>query len=477
MFARLRLDPVGWVAVRSGVWVTLGVQRMGARLVEDVLLRFLHRGLLDVRGDDSKLERLQQAASDLAATLRKTPSKTIPFSLVSFDPQIPDDDPIVSEVVDVLRKRWATYANVFSGTPTTLIRAMLLEALAQAAAADGRIGAAFVALARNILPHMEAAGEQAIWADVVPEIERRVDTRAEEEWATPSSIMVSAPQIELSESNPLTLTVEPVDRDHLRKLYRAAAGPQFHNPQQGTTIATNGNPHWPQNNAPWVTEFGQRLAEATADTVEAVVSEAMVDQADLTGALKSLVVGISAYVDETLRAVSTATAGLQRRTHLLWWKEALFSPSARLSYRDLPQDVAAPLMAFDLHQQIPTFSPASVAAFLSEAVLCLPSVDPSETHSIRELVATAREHAGLAVLRAAGTELVAVPAGRCSVLALISHPEVRASHTEEEFRRLTGLSPETELTLPSWAIWVFRELQAVKAVTNYTTAKRRGRKG
>ena len=35
-------------------------------------------------------------------------------------------------------------------------------------------------------------------------------------------------------------------------------------------------------------------------------------------------------------------------------------------------------MAFDMHQQIPTFSPASVAAFLRETVVSLPTLDPEE---------------------------------------------------------------------------------------------------
>ena len=87
---------------------------------------------------------------------------------------------------------------------------------------------------------------------------------------------------------------------------------------------------------------------------------------------------ISDHLTKTLQAVSTASAGLQRRTNLLWWKEALFSPSARISYRELSPTDAAVLMAFDMHQQIPTFSPASVAAFLRETVVSLPTLDPEE---------------------------------------------------------------------------------------------------
>ena len=71
-----------------------------------------------------------------------------------------------------------------------MIRAMLLDALVQAAGDDDKVGVAFVTSARNALPFMEAGNERAIWADVVRDIERRVDARAEAEWAVPSSITV-----------------------------------------------------------------------------------------------------------------------------------------------------------------------------------------------------------------------------------------------------------------------------------------------
>ncbi|OLT11215.1 hypothetical protein BJF79_04805 [Actinomadura sp. CNU-125] len=445
-------------------------------MVDSVLLRFLSKGLVDLGGDDTRLEKLQQVAKDLTAALGKTSSKAVAFSLVAFDPETPDDDPVVSEVVDVLKKHWATYANVIAGTPVLLVRAVLLDALAQAVAGDECLGVAFVGLARNILPHMEVAAEQEIWAEVVSEIEGRVDARTEREWATPSSITVSAPKIQASESSRLPLRLEPVDRDQLGEQYQAAAGPQTVD-SQGRARATNGNPQALNNLPHWIAEFGPRMAEATADAIDAAVSESSVDQTQLTGTFEKLLTDVSAYVDETLKTVSAATAGLQRRTDLLWWKQALFSPSTRCSYRDLSPEAAASLMAFDLHQQIPAFSPASVTAFLFEAVHGLPAVDPSKTCSIHELVAMAREDDRLVALRENGADLVASPAGRGPLLSLIAHPEARASHAEEEeFRRLTGLRPETQLTLPDWAVWVFRELQAVRAAKQRTSGSRRRRK-
>ena len=182
---------------------------------------------------------------------------------------------------------------------------------------------------------------------------------------------------------------------------------------------------------------------------------------------------ISEHLTNTLQAVSGAAAGLQRRTDLLWWKEALFSPSARVSYRDMTSFDAAALMALDLHQQIPTFSPVSVAAFLRETIVSLPTLDLEETSPICELVAKTRGSDVLSHLRTEAANLVGAPAGRCSVLAMIGHADATHRLDDRGFRDHIGVDPGTALTLPNWSVWIFRELQAARAVVEASTPKRR----
>lgn len=152
---------------------------------EDPLLRFLSSGLIDVGGDDAKLEKLRSTVADLASTLKKAPERAVSYALVAFDPLAPADDPVMVEVLIALQKRWETYANTFAGPPVAVVRAMLLSALLRAATENDGIAVAFVNLARNVLPFVEAGDEQPVWADVVTEVERQVDHRAEREWMTP----------------------------------------------------------------------------------------------------------------------------------------------------------------------------------------------------------------------------------------------------------------------------------------------------
>jgi hypothetical protein len=440
------------------------------RVAIDVLIDFLSAGLLDVKGDDTKLEKLQTTAADLSAALKKTPSKSAAFALIAFDPSSPATDPVIQEAVEALRNRWATYINTFSDTPVTVIRALLLDALSKAASEDDHIGIAFISYARNALPFMEADNESKIWGDVVAEIERQVNARAETEWTTPESI--SVPKMNYSVPGAITIRGSDVslDKEALEKNIAAAGGPT-----NAAGQATGGNTVWPNSNNGWVHQFTPHLTNAIYGALEEVLEGVQIEPVDLSEPLKNLASALSTHVDNTLQAVSGATAGLQRRTSLIWWKETLYSPSVQSSYRDMPPSIAAALMAFDLHQQIPIFSPASVAAFLHETVLSLPDIETQDGKPIRVLLEEALQAEALAPLRDASSQLLPEPTGRGPLLGILGHGFGR--HIDDDsFRNLTGIPDESVLTIPQWATWIFRELQAARAMQEGTGAKKRGRK-
>ena len=431
---------------------------------DQVLLRFLEHGLINVGGDDTKLEKLQLAAADLAGTLKKTPAKAIPYSLVAFDPEVPPNDPVVSEALDALKKHWTSYHNTFSGKPVAVVRAILLDALNHASREEPNVAVCFSASARNALPFMAVGEEREIWGDVVLEIEKLVDDQAEASWATPASI-----------------TVQPLQLTPIKKIGTGASAIQFDKGDLDTKIANagtqaGGNSYWPQQNPQqWASQFGSIVSGAIVDAMGRLKTTGWT--IDFNELFQQVATDVSGYIESALKAVSDATAGLQRRTNLLWWKEAGFSSSLRLSYRDLPIAIASPLMAFDLHRQIPTFSPPAVAGFLREAVLCLPAADEQHKYPIRDLLKEWCADARLAELREAAAELVSRPTGRSFLLSLLGYPDEFAKLDGAALRDRTGLPEDASLSLSGWAGWIFREVQAARATTDASNTKRRSRKG
>jgi hypothetical protein len=432
---------------------------------EQVLLRFLSNGLIDVGGDDAKLEKLKATSRDLATSLKENAAKAASFALIAFDPDAPVSDPVIQEAAQALEKQWPTYVNTFrGGTPIAVIRAMLLDALVQASADDHNIAVAFVACARNVLPFMEVGGEQVIWSDEVKRIEEHVDERAEREWATPSKIDLEPLTIKTTASLKLTVSQAKLDKADLQTKISAASGPGV----------ANANPHWPNNPQPWAQQFAPKLADAIAEAIES--AKTTVTGGDLSAPFQQLTQAVNNYVGGAMSAFAAATSGLQRRTNLIWWREALFSPTSKSSYRKLPPSVAAGMMALDLFSQVPTFSPASVAAFLSETVIRLPGLVADQPHTIGSLSDELRTDQRLMALRETAKGLVSASGGRGFLLTFVGNLDPSVKVDDETFKKRVGVSLATEITLPQWSVWLFRELQASRATKAGSTASRAARK-
>jgi GTPase-associated system helical domain len=428
-------------------------------VADSFLLLFLRAGLINVGGDDTKFDKLKETAADIAAELRSTPRNTTRYGLAAFDSETTADDPAIVEVMNMLANRWPTYVNTFSGTPVVVIRALLLDALAQEASNDDRIAVALSALVRNVVPHVDTGNETAIWNLMLAQIEQRADARAEKEWAAPARIMVS--ELDLPKADvEVSMSRKKVSQEVLQQKIQAAAGPHGRNNQP----IPGANPHWPNSAQAWSFDFAPRISAAIAEAIDEVAAGIALKPVDLATPLTSLARAVSSHVREALDGVSGATAGLQRRTNLLWWRESLYSPSARRSYRGSSGAVRAALMAFDLHNQVPTYSPASVSAFLFEAVNSLARQDSAQARPIgesaRELVASQ----DLAGLRAYATELNGPSAGRAPIVALAARGSATIDLMDDRFRGNVGVPPDTPLTPPEFAVWIFRELQALRAV-------------
>lgn len=435
---------------------------------DEFLLKFLEIGVVDVGGDDAKLEKLRATVAKLSNELKKKPAKTSVYTMVAVDPDVPHSDPTIQEAMAELQQQWATAVNTFSGTPVAIIRAMLLDALVQASRLQAPIAIAFVNSARNVLPYTASIHEQPIWEEAVTEVENKVDTRAEAEWATPEMLTVQplnygAPEELCVETNNATL-----DYEVLYTKISQATGPWAdgdHNPHN-----PNNQPH------PWGQEFARRLSTAIVEVVDEALEESRPKPINLSVPLNELADSVSKHVEHALAAFGGATAGLQRRTNLLWWKETLYSTSAHASYRDMSAFVAAALMAFDLYQQVPTYSPASVSAFLNETIQLLPQAAQTESSALLTLVMEAREATQLAPLRETAAKLMPVAVGRGPLLSLIGHANDPVALDGPALRRLCGVDAEVALSPQAWGTWLFRELQAVRA-TSAPKPKRTRRKG
>lgn len=359
-----------------------------------------------------------------------------------------------------LRKQWETIANAFAGRPVSILRAILLDAIVQAARSDDAIAVAFVNTARNALAHSETADESDIWREAVSEIETKVDARAEREWATPE--MITVDPLQYTPPRPIDEQSEAVtvDRDRFK---------------QSSASAASAIGHYQHINS-WMPNVLNAFSDSIAEAIDGVAEELVPSPVDLSGPLSALAKAVATHVNKALASFSDATAGLQRRTNLLWWKEALYSPSVHESYLKLPPFEASALMALDLHEQVPTYSPASVSAFLREAIRCLPIEKDDQSSGERDvasLVHDARTTTFMQPFRALAAQYAPAPVGRGPLLSLIGHSQDSGTVEATTLRALCGVDASTSMTPSDWGTYLFRELQTARATSNSPSTRAR----
>jgi len=422
----------------------------------EVLVLFLKKGLIDLGGSDEKLEKLISTSAELGNILEQAPSKVLSYILVALDPQVSEDNPIVKETLSVLEDNWTTYSNTFSGIPTQVVRALLLQTIVNESEKNQQVAIAFVCIARNVLSVVSVGNEDDVWPDLILNIEQKLNYQAEEEWAAPESITVEKFSYTPSKSIKLSSKNVTLDRELLQSGIEKASGPT--NPG---AAATGGNNVWTNSGEAWVHNFTPLITTVIADVVDTAFAEV---QIDFSKPLKELSIAVATHIDSALSSVSGATIGLQRRTSLIWWKESFYSPSAFCSYRQMPPAIAAIVMAFDIFNQVPTCSPASVTAFLYESVLSISPDEVAGKIELAELIKEIQQSEYTIPFSHYLDDILAKDQGHGLLLSLLKYNSRSSSPNAEGFRNLTGLESDTQLSNSDWASWVFRELQATRAV-------------
>ncbi len=427
---------------------------------EEVLLNFLVAGLIDVKGDDEKLVKLQEVAAQLANNLENDPALALPYVLVALDPDIAATNDLVIKVLAVLSKSWLTYRNTFQQTPVQVVRAILLEALMRAMPYCDHIALIIAICARNLLPHRQLSHEQEIWSSVLFSAEQQVDSRAAKDWTTPSAIKIASFNVEGLEPINIKQQSVAIEEGDLQLDCVAAVVKTFHSAGKNTTVE-NGNPYALSNHpAQWATHFGIKMAKVISTNINEAISGTAIEEVDLAAPIERIAVSLTGYLETTFTSFAAATSGLERRTNLLWWKEAMFSSYIGQSYRTLEPQSAATLMAYDLYNQLPCFAPASVAAFLHEAVHALTNTGEIKSYSIVEWVGAVNNDTKLAPLRNTIESILPKVNGRGLIVELLAKNITDVGILEETL----GIDAGVKLTMAGWSQWLLGDLMVLEAV-------------
>jgi hypothetical protein len=320
----------------------------------DILQNFLSLGLLDIGDDDTRLAKLRDAASDLQKRLTTEPRVGLYHTLMLFSENVDGNDECFRENGEILEHHWPTYRNRHPDVPTTIFRAISFQALSGASKTSPQLQMATAYALRSIAKIPHPSKEGPLLAEFYAHSQSELEAKAIAKW----QIGEMPPHIA---AKTVSVAATQVNKATLEAAIMAASGPQN---LQNQAIP-NANPYWPNSAQQWSQQFAPKMTEALASTLDAIAKNSA---AEVTKALKGITEQVTTVLSTEQQRWGDAMVSNSRRSELLWWRQSLYSPSMRRSYRDLRPAAAAIIMASDFAGLAESCAPVSADYFLRETV-------------------------------------------------------------------------------------------------------------
>lgn len=390
----------------------------------EVLQTFSRLNLIEFGGDDTRLEKLATAATSLARAYAEDLQQAISVLLALASPASGVDPATLTHVGTAIEQEWSTYYGAYQdGKADMVFRGVAMQALVEAIEVQPALGTAISLLMRNLGPYMEVGKNKPAFDILV--------ATADTAFAAARDVALAQATGDLSHELSSPTRTSKFDRNVLKTRIEAAVGP--HN-RAGQAAGDTPNPHWPNAGNPWSFEFSDRLTAILGEYLDSAGNRGV------EAAAKN-----HAAVAETLNALANKLIpGKRSSTALLWWRQALYSETADSSYRELAPLDAAVHAVVDLSDLIPPAYERALESFLVEAIVSFS--EPTTEFEIKDFSAVSPK-ASLSLRDAVQGDL---PEG----LLLTSLALGKG-----------GLPvPAPKLTAQKWAVWLLRELAALKAL-------------
>ena len=401
--------------------------------------------------DDNALDKLKKASAEIAKKLQKDKVKIIPYTLVALDPQIPVDDSTLAEVKEIVIKNWPVFATKASDNLVTYLRAVILEVLQSIS--DNSILAGIIWLTgSNAFPYCNLGRETDTIKEWLENIGNIYEKEAENQWSISSDIQFDNPaQVALN----ATITTLQVSSETLTaELKAASASTSYGGANPGDT-----NRHYHT----WPNFFSTRAGEGIAKEVNrALTSQSTSLKKGLEGyntQLNEYFSGLGKYFENISKQMILGTQSIQRRSQLLWVKEALFSIGQKTSYREIPKSDLPFVLAKDMQSLITLIYPVSIDFFTKEILRSVVN-DADEKLSFANLLEVDRLKNVQSILGAQST----IDSSRKPLTNYIQQLATKQT-TIDQLESETGIKPDSEISLADFTVYLLHDLQSVKLAT------------
>lgn len=322
---------------------------------------FLRAGLIDIDNSDDRLTNIEQSIADLQAAFEKDYSVLPTYTLVALDPATPADEQVVIDTEAIIIMHWRVLRLKFPEPPTPIIRAVILNALYNVGINDSQAARIIYLTASNVYPYSKLGKEREMVEQIISELGDLAEQDATEAW----SLSDEEPDFKLATLKLNGIKVDTIKADAAKLIERFTVA--------ANQLGFSGN----YNNYQLVNQqnFANHAATAVSEAIDSVSSGLVnsIDFSTLESSINKFFSDFKKSLDRTLKNSFNSITAVERRSKLLWWKETLYSPSIKNSYRTLNAHTQPIIMAADLYELLPEVSPASVDFLLKDTLLILNS--------------------------------------------------------------------------------------------------------
>jgi hypothetical protein len=401
--------------------------------------------------DDSALDKLKKASAEIAKKLQKDKSKIITYTLVALDPQVPVEDYSLAEVKDIVIKHWPVFATKASDLLITYLRAVILEAL-QNISNNIQLAGIIWLTGSSALPFYNLDREAHTLKEWLENIGNVYECEAENQWSISSEIQINNPtQITLN----ATVTTSQVNSETLINEFKAASNSNGWNGGENSYQSNSGNN--------WSNLFSTRAGEGLSKEINrALTLQGNSLKRGLEGyntQLNDYFSGLGKYFESISKQMILGTQSIQRRSQLLWVKEALFSVGQKISYRDIPKSDLPYVLAKDMQSLITHIYPVSVDFFTKEILRNIIN-DADSKVSFSNLLEVNKLKNIQSLL---GTQTT-TDSSRQSLINYIQRLTTKQT-TIDELENETGIRTDSKISLADLTVYLLHDLQSIKLTT------------
>jgi len=336
--------------------------------------------------------------------------------------------------------------------PRNILRGVILNSLNNIGVADPIAARIIYLTALNFFPYAKLNNEKSLVEAMLTELGEIAEKDAIKEW----SLMEEEPSLKLGTLKIGDFKFAAIELDNAT-LETGMKTAIMNDPIHGQGINHGANTHWGNH-------FANKSSEAISSAFKTALQEfnKSLSPNALETPINKFFGEFKKTLDANLKTSFASLTAVERRSKLLWWKETLYSPSLKRSYRGLDKNVLPVIMGADLNNQIPKITPIS-ADYLLRDTLFLLNEKKDDLIKFTDYLTAISEHTLKSILKNYFTTLNEIE-GRVSItdfIALLINDRVK---TTDLFSK-TGIKENEQISLSDLSVAILHDLLTKRLIS------------